>query len=52
MHWIARVIVICFLVSLSIAASADTLNGKVVKVADGGTITVLENTNTVSGCRA
>ena len=46
MHWTARVITLCFLVSVSIAASADTLTGKVVKVADGDSITVLENTNT------
>ncbi len=42
MHWIARVIVICFLVSVSIAASADTLTGKVVKITDGDTIYVLD----------
>ena len=42
----ARVIALCFLVFLSIAASADTLTGKVVKVADGDSITVLDNTNT------
>ncbi len=39
----ARIIALCFLISLSIAASADTLTGKVVKVADGDSITVLEN---------
>ena len=31
---------------LAAPASADTLTGKVVKVADGDTITVLDNTNT------
>ena len=41
-----RVIALCFLVFLSIAASADTLTGKVVKIADGDSITVLDNTNT------
>ncbi len=46
MHWTARVIALCFLVSVSIAASADTLTGKVVKVADGDSITVLDSTNT------
>ncbi len=43
MHWTARVIALCFLVSVSIAASADTLTGIVVKVADGDSITVLDN---------
>ncbi len=46
MHWTARVIALCFLLFLSLAASADTLTGKVVKVADGDSITVLDNTNT------
>ncbi len=41
-----RVIALCFLVSLSITAAADTLTGKVVKVVDGDSITVLDNTNT------
>ncbi len=41
-----RVITLCFLVFLSLTAFADTLTGKVVKVADGDTITVLDNTNT------
>ncbi len=42
----ARVITLCFLFFLSIAAAADSLTGKVVKVAGGDTITVLDNTNT------
>ena len=42
----ARTITLSLLVFLSIAASADTLSGKVVKVADGDSITVLDNTNT------
>ncbi len=42
----ARTITLSLLVFLSIAASADTLTGKVVKVADGDSITVLDNTNT------
>ncbi len=46
MRLAARIIALCFLVFLSIAASADTLTGKVVKVADGDSITVLDNTNT------
>ncbi len=41
-----RVITLGFLVFLSLAASADTLTGKVVKVADGDSITVLDNTDT------
>ncbi len=46
MRLAARIIALCFLVFLSIPASADTLTGKVVKVADGDSITVLDNTNT------
>ncbi len=42
MHWTARVIALCFLVFLSIAASADSLTGKIVKVADGDTLYVLD----------
>ncbi len=42
----ARVITLCLLAFLSIAASADTLTGKVVKVADGDSITILDSTNT------
>ena len=42
----ARTITLSLLVFLSRAASADTLTGKVVKVADGDSITVLDNTNT------
>ncbi len=33
-----RVIVLCFLAFISIAASADTLTGKVVKITDGDTV--------------
>ncbi len=40
-----RVITLGLLVCLSLAAFADTLTGKVVKVADGDSITVLDNTN-------
>ncbi len=46
MYRATRTIALCFLVFLSIAASADTLTGKIVKVTDGDTITVLDNTNT------
>jgi len=35
----ARVIALCLLVFLSLTASADSLTGKVVKVADGDSIT-------------
>ncbi len=38
----ARVIVLCFLVFLSLAASADTLTGKVGKITDGDTLYVLD----------
>ncbi len=38
----ARVIVLCLLVFLSLAASADTLTGKVVKITDGDTVYVLD----------
>jgi hypothetical protein len=37
-----HVIVLCFLVLLSLAAAADTLTGKVVKITDGDTIYVLD----------
>ena len=37
-----RVITFCFLVFLSIVASADSLTGKVVKVVDGDTVYVLD----------
>ncbi len=37
-----RVIALCFLVFLSLAASADTLTGKVVKITDGDTLTILD----------
>ncbi len=46
MYRATRTIALCFLVFLSIAASADTLTSKVVKVTDGDSITVLESTNT------
>ena len=41
-----RVITLFLFAFLSLAASADSLTGKVVKVADGDSITVLDNTNT------
>ncbi len=41
-----RVITLDLLVFLSLTASADSLTGKVMKVADGDSITVLGNTNT------
>ncbi len=37
-----HVITLCFLVFLSLAASADTLTGKVVKITDGDTLYVLD----------
>ncbi len=37
-----RVIALCFLVFLPIAASADTLTGKVVKITDGDTLYILD----------
>jgi endonuclease YncB( thermonuclease family) len=37
-----RVITPCFLAFLSIAASVDTLTGKVVKITDGDTLYVLD----------
>ncbi len=43
MYRATRTSALCFLLFRSIAASADTLTGKVVKVADGDTITVLDN---------
>ncbi len=42
MYLTARVIVLCLLVFLSLAASADTLTGKVVKITDGDTLYVLD----------
>jgi len=42
MHLAARVIAFCFLLFLSLAASADTLTGKVVKITDGDTLYVLD----------
>ncbi len=41
-----RIIVAAFLLLAAPIAFADTLTGKVVKVADGDSITVLDNTNT------
>ena len=46
MHLSARVIAFCVLLFLSIPAFADSLTGKVVKVADGDSISVLDSTNT------
>ncbi len=46
MRLAARVVTLGMLISLSLAASADTLTGKVVKVTDGDSITVLDSTNT------
>jgi len=37
-----RVIALCFLVFSCLAASADTLTGKVVKITDGDTLYVLD----------
>ena len=42
MHSTARVIAFCFLLFLSIAASADSLTGKVIKITDGDTLYVLD----------
>ena len=42
MHLAARVIAFCFLLFLSIPASADFLTGKVVKITDGDTLYVLD----------
>ena len=38
----ARVIALCFLVFLSLATSANSLTGKVVKITDGDTLYVLD----------
>ncbi len=38
----APVIALCFLVFLSLTASADSLTGKVVKITDGDTLYVLD----------
>ncbi len=46
MRLAAGVIALCFLLFLSLTAFADSLTGKVVKVTDGDSITVLDNTNT------
>ena len=40
-----RIIVAAFLLLAAPTAFADTLTGKVVKIADGDSITVLDNTN-------
>ena len=42
MRLVARAIALCFLVLLSLAAFADTLTGKVVKITDGDTLYVLD----------
>jgi len=46
MGWSNSVIGLCSALLLSLSAFADSLTGKVVKVADGDSITVLDNTNT------
>jgi len=43
---LARIIVAALLLLVAPACFADTLTGKVVKVADGDSITVLDSTNT------
>jgi hypothetical protein len=43
---VGRIIVAAFLLLAVPIAFADTLTGKVVKVVDGDTITVLDHTNT------
>ncbi len=42
MRWSARVITLFLLVLVSLASSADTLIGKVVKITDGDTLYVLD----------
>ncbi len=42
MRLVARVIAFCFLLFLSLVASADSLTGKVVKIMDGDTLYVLD----------
>ncbi len=42
MHLAPRVVAFCFLVFLPLAASADSLTGKVVKVVDGDTLYVFD----------
>jgi len=42
MRWAARVITLFLLAFLSLAASADSLTGKVVKITDGDTLYVLD----------
>ncbi len=42
MHLTARVITPCFLTSVPLAASANSLTGKVVKITDGDTLYVLD----------
>ncbi len=42
MRWSARVITLFLLAFLSLAAFADTLTGKVVKITDGDTLYVLD----------
>ncbi len=42
MHWAARVITVGLLVCLSLATSADSLTGKVVKITDGDILYILD----------
>ncbi len=42
MRWAARIIALCLLVFLSLAAFADPLTGKVVKITHGNTRYVLD----------
>ncbi len=42
MRWAARTITLGLLVCLSLAVSADSLTGKVVKITDGDTLYVLD----------
>ncbi len=42
MRFAAHVIALCFRVFFSLAAAADTLTGKVVKITDGDTVYVLD----------
>ncbi len=42
MHLATRIIALCFLLFLSLSASADSPIGKVVKITDGDTLYVLD----------
>ncbi len=42
MYWAIRVIAFGLLIGLSLAASADSFTGKVVKITDGDTLYVLD----------